>query len=150
VATLFRFNAQGLASAVLGKPAQQNVEFSVIRKVIPAQAGQLLPFHQDVSAFATLLVNMWVPLTKVGGDHPSIQFVRQRISMAEQTELREGEYNQIEINEAYVHGRYGDRLWTVEEAHPGDCVIFLGTTIHRSYCDDAARSTRCSAEIRWS
>jgi hypothetical protein len=56
----------------------------------------------------------------------------------------------IEIEEAYVQAKYGDLLYEVADARPGDCVIFLGTTIHRSANLRDATRPRYNAELRWS
>jgi len=144
-----RIDARALTTNLLGRPSQIVLNSSVIRRVEPDQPDTVVPFHQDVTAFHTMLVNFWTPLTPAGGHYPSHQLVRRRIDMAEQTLIYEGNYNLIEIDAAHVLEKYGADIYTVADAQPGDCVIFLGTTIHRTYIPPTASRNRYSLEVRW-
>lgn len=146
---LFRFNARKLVSDSLGRPVEMDLSSSTVRKVDPADADSFTPFHQDVTAFQRLLVNIWVPLTPAGGDYPTVQFVAKRIQRIEQTMLARPGYNLIAIEETGILERYGDCLYEAAEVAPGDCVIFLGTTIHRSTNMDRATKSRYNLEVRW-
>jgi len=147
---LLRIDAEGIASMILQKPASIDDRHCYIRKVDPNDDETPVPFHQDTTAFRALLVNVWIPLTPAGGDYPSIQFVRKRINKAEQTVIKRGRYNIIEIKEADVLAQYGDLLYEVGDATVGDCVIFIGTTIHRSHNIRRAKQIRYNFEVRWS
>jgi hypothetical protein len=109
-----------------------------------------VPFHQDSTAFTKSLFNIWTPVTPAGGDYPSLQLVRKLVTVAEQTRLFEGEYNLIEIEAERVMEKYGDLLFEVEAAEPGDCVMFYGTTIHRSCNLERSTKPRFNIETRWS
>lgn len=146
---LFRFDARKLISNSLGRPVEMDLSSSTVRKVDPADADSFTPFHQDVTAFQRLLVNIWVPLTPAGGDYPTVQFVAKRIQHIEQTMLSRPGYNLIAIEETGILERYGDCLYEATEVAPGDCVIFLGTTIHRSTNLDRATKSRYNLEVRW-
>jgi len=123
---------------------------SAMRRVSLEHSRNVTPFHQDSTAFQRLLYNTWIPLTPAGGDYPSIQFVAKMINVAEQTKLFEGEFNGVEIDADFVMQKYGDLLRTVDDAEPGDCVMFCGTTIHRSHGLDSAVCPRFNVEVRWS
>ncbi len=146
---LFRFDAQDIVARTLGRPAALDVSSSTVRKVDPSDEDSFTPFHQDATAFQKLLVNIWTPLTPAGGEYPSIQFVTKRIQIAEQTMLERKNYNLIAIEDDHVFEKYGDLLYEITDAAPGDCVIFLGTTIHRSTNLAQATKPRFNLEVRW-
>lgn len=140
--------------AVLKRLALPNLKIdpsvSAMRRVSLERSRNVTPFHQDSTAFQRLLYNTWIPLTPAGGDYPSIQFVAKTINVAEQTKLFDGEFNGVEIDADFVMQKYGDLLRTVDDAEPGDCVMFCGTTIHRSHGVEAAIHPRFNIEVRWS
>lgn len=146
----YRFDASAVMSALLGRDARYDADFSFVRNVRPDNAASFLPYHQDTTAFSRHIANVWAPLTPAGGDYPSLELVRQRITINEQTKFLSARYGLIEIEEAYVQEKYGDLIYEVADARPGDCVIFLGTTIHRSANLRDATLPRYNAELRWS
>lgn len=150
VGRVFLFDPQ----AVLRRLSVPNLKIdptvSAMRRVSLEGSRNVTPFHQDSTAFQRLLYNTWIPLTPAGGDYPSIQFVAKMINVAEQTRLFDGEFNGVEIDADFVMQKYGDLLRTVDDAEPGDCVMFCGTTIHRSHGLDAAIHPRFNIEVRWS
>jgi len=146
---VFEFDAKALISRLMQKSARIDYASSAVRRVNPEKRDSFVPFHQDTTAFTKMLVNIWTPLTPAGGDYPSLQLVRKRISDAEQTRILQGEYNLVEIEESYVFEKYGSLIFDVNDAMPGDCVIFLGTTIHRSFNLDHASKPRMNMELRW-
>lgn len=150
IQSILLFDAQKIMQRVLRYPAALDPDCSILRKVSPSKADSFTPFHQDVTAFMKAVVNIWIPLTPAGGDYPSMQFVRKRISAVEQTETSDGEYNLVEIAQDVVLEKYRDALYTVTDAMPGDCILFLGSTIHRSYNREAATQDRYNLELRWS
>lgn len=150
VAGMFRFDAKRLVREILKYSSELDLKSCVARHVRAGAAQTFTPFHQDVTAFLKAVVNIWAPLTPAGGDYPSMEFVRKRIGRAEQTKITEGDYNLIEIEESYVREKYGDLLYRLESASPGDCVIFLGSTIHRSSNLEAATKDRYNLEVRFS
>lgn len=147
---LYRFDAKALTSAILDTPAGLDRARSVFRRVTPARRESFVPYHQDSTAFAKSLINIWTPLTPAGGEYPSLELVAKRVSRAEQTLIYDGEYNLVEIPADYVQERYKGLIYQVADARPGDCVIFLGTTIHRSANLRAAVKPRYNLEARWS
>lgn len=147
--SLFRFDARQLAADSLGRPVELDPKSSTVRKVDPSDADSFTPFHQDVTAFQRMLVNVWTPLTRAGGDYPTVQFVAKRIQHVEQTMLSRPGYNLIAIEEETILEKYGDLLYEATDVAPGDCVIFYGTTIHRSTNLEQATKPRFNLEIRW-
>lgn len=146
---IYRFDARKLVSDVFGAPGELCYERSVVRRVSPNIKESFVPFHQDSTAFGTALINIWTPLTPAGGEFPSLELVARRVTKAEQTLIQEGEYNLVEISADYVLNRYKGLVYEVGDARPGDCVIFLGTTIHRSSNLSRAVKTRYGLEARW-
>ncbi len=146
---LFRFDAVQIVRDVLKYPASLDLQCCMVRRVSPVTPTTFTPFHQDVTAFFKAVVNIWTPLTPAGGEYPSIEFIRKRITRAEQTKIFDGEYNLVEIDEAVVLEKYGDALFELTTAKPGDCVMFLGSTIHRSSNLRNATQTRYNLEVRW-
>ena len=147
---MFRFDAKRLAREILKYSSELDLKSCVARCVRAGDGKTFTPFHQDVTAFLKAVVNIWTPLTPAGGDYPSMEFVKKRIGRAEQTKITEGAYNLIEIEESYVMEKYGDLLYRLESASPGDCVIFLGSTIHRSSNLAGATKDRYNLEVRFS
>jgi len=82
-----------LFAEILGSGVRFDPRSSVIRRVDPSSAATATPFHQDTNAFGKLLINVWVPLTPAGGEYPTLQLVRRRITWIEQAKLCEGAYN---------------------------------------------------------
>jgi tetratricopeptide (TPR) repeat protein len=146
----YRFDPAVVMSEILGRTARYDAKFSFLRNVRPDSVDSFLPYHQDTTAFGLLIANIWAPLTPAGGDYPSLELVRKRITINEQTKIQGSRHGLIEIEEAYVQAKYGDLLYEVADARPGDCVIFLGTTIHRSANLRDATRPRYNAELRWS
>lgn len=146
---LFRFDPLAIISRAMKKEAALDKDACVIRRVKVDNLESQTPFHQDISAFLKPVINIWTPLTPAGGAYPSLELVRLRVNEIEQTILKQGQYNQVEIEERYVMARYGDRLYQFEAAEPGDCVIFLGSTIHRSSNLRHATQERLSVEVRY-
>lgn len=150
VSQLYRVDLPAIMEKAFDGPSAINVAACVARKVSPNDRESQTPFHQDVSAFLAPVINVWTPLTGSGGDFPSIQFVRKRINAVEETILAAGQYNQVEIAEASVLDRYQALLYEYESPTPGDCVIFLGSTIHRTSNLRQATKDRMSLEVRYS
>lgn len=149
ISQLYRVDLPAIMAAAFDGPSALNVAACVARKVSPNISHSQTPFHQDVSAFLAPVINVWTPLTGSGGDFPSIEFVRKRINWVEETILAAGQYNQVEIAEASVLDRYQALLYEYESPTPGDCVIFLGSTIHRTSNLRAATQDRLSLEVRY-
>ncbi len=147
---LFRFDADAVLKALLMKEVTLDVDASILRKVAPSEDKSFLPFHQDSTAFAKMIANIWTPLTGAGGDYPTLQLIRKRIDYAEQIKLDSIQHHLIEIETDHILKKYQGLLYEIEAAEPGDCVLFLGTTIHRSYNPAGATKTRFSIEVRWS
>jgi tetratricopeptide (TPR) repeat protein len=147
---LFRFDPAAIIQQIVGRPFRIDETLCVGRRVRPERSQSFVPFHQDSTAFSKALFNVWSPMTPAGGAYPSVQFVRKLITIAEQTKLFEGEYNLIEIDADFVRRKYGPLLYEVADAQPGDCVMFYGTTIHRSCNMERATETRFNIETRWS
>ncbi|MFY7960960.1 MAG: hypothetical protein ACOVVK_12855 [Elsteraceae bacterium] len=150
VGQVFLFDPKAVLRLLSLPDLQIDPNVSAMRRVSLEGVRNVTPFHQDSTAFQRLLYNTWIPLTPAGGDYPSIQFVAKMINVAEQTRLFEGEFNGVEIDADFVMRKYGDLLRTVDDADPGDCVMFCGTTIHRSHGLDVAIHPRFNIEVRWS
>jgi tetratricopeptide (TPR) repeat protein len=146
---LYQFDPGGIVEKIVGRPFQIDQKLCVARRVRPDRSQSFVPFHQDSTAFSKPLFNVWAPLTPAGGAYPSVQFVRKLVTIAEQTKLFDGEYNLIEIDADVVERKYGPLLYEVTDAQPGDCVMFYGTTIHRSCNMTQATETRFNIETRW-
>lgn len=147
---LLQFDAPAIIGAVLGGNTVIDPETSIIRKVDPGDNQSFTPFHQDTTAFQKAVVNIWTPLTPAGGEYPTIEFVKRRLASAEHTLETSDGYNLVKIDDAEILAKYKDDLFEPKDVAPGDCVLFLGTTIHRSKNLRAAVKPRYNLEIRWS
>jgi ectoine hydroxylase-related dioxygenase (phytanoyl-CoA dioxygenase family) len=149
-AALLRFDATAVVDALLPAPGALDETHCVVRKVDPGAAHSFTPFHQDATAFHKAVVNIWTPLTPAGGDYPTIELVKRRLSFAEATVHTSDDYNLVKIDDAEILKKYHGDLYEPTDVKPGECIIFLGTTIHRSTNLQAATKPRYNLEIRWS
>jgi len=150
VERLFLFDVREIIEAALNLKMRFDHDASVVRRVDPKDGATFTPFHQDTTAFRKPLVNAWTALTPAGGDYPTMQFVKKRIGVAEQTTMSRPDYALVGLEEEFVLTKYGELLYEPADVEPGDCVLFLGTTIHRSSNLAGAREPRYSLEVRWS
>jgi len=149
-ASLIRFDALAVVNAFLPKPGALDIRHSVVRKVDPGAARSFTPFHQDATAFHKAIVNIWTPLTPAGGDYPTLELVKRRLAIAEATLETSDGYNLVKIDDAEILRKYQGDLYEPSNVAPGECIIFLGTTIHRSTNLKASTKPRYSLEVRWS
>jgi tetratricopeptide (TPR) repeat protein len=147
---LFLFDPKAVMSLLSASDYVIDRKHSIMRRVSPERTEAATPFHQDSTAFQRALYNIWVPLTPAGGAYPTIQFVAKLINVAEQTKITDGEYNRVEIDADFILAKYGNLLRVIEDAEPGDCVMFYGTTIHRTYGVELTSQARFNIEVRWS
>lgn len=147
---LLQFDAAFVINALLPEEGRIDYSASVVRRVDPANARTFTPFHQDTTAFQKAVVNIWTPLTPAGGDYPTMEFVKRRLKSAEDTLPGADEYNLIRIDDKTVLEKFKGEFYEPHDVLPGECIIFLGTTIHRSTNQERATKTRYSLEIRWS
>lgn len=129
-------------------------EQSYIRRVEPGDTesghGLKLPFHQDQHILGCPLMNVWIPLTDCGEDAPSLQVVAcpQNGTIVNQVSDR-NLYAQIgaEISVNWVMRNHAAKL-VAPTMRTGDALLFLGTTIHRTYLEPHMTRRRDSLEVR--
>lgn len=148
--SLLRFDARSIVNALLLAPGTVDERRCVVRKVDPGAAQSFTPFHQDGTAFHKALVNVWTPLTPAGGDYPTLELVKRRLTFAEAPLETSDGYNLVKLDDADILRKYEGDLYAPTDVTPGECIIFLGTTIHRSTNLSAATKSRYNLEIRWS
>lgn len=120
-----------------------------LRRVAAVYPETAVPFHQDVQAFGRLLINAWTPLTIAGGDAPGLELVVARVRDLPDTDAADDQYDTLQISEATVRERFPDDAIVRPEMVPGDVLVFLGTTIHRTYIRPDMSEQRLSLELRF-
>jgi hypothetical protein len=97
----------------------------------PPQPGAALPM--------TLLTTFWVPLDPCGVDAPGLEFVRRRL---------DGLLHFTELNDADLRRRFAPEEFWAPALDPGDGLVFLNGTLHRTYLPPKMRRPRVSLEYR--
>jgi hypothetical protein len=120
-----------------------------LRRVEPSHRESAVPFHQDLNAFGRLMVNVWTPLVPCGRDAPGLEVVARRTPMLIETVAAESQYDALQISDDLIRERFGTDATIRPEMAPGDVLILLGTTIHRTYMTPSMTERRLSMELRF-
>lgn len=142
-----------VAEAALGGHVEIS-PYSFVRRVEPddeeAGAAHRLPFHQDQKILQSSLINIWAPFRDCGVTAPSLEVVARRLFTLEANQSHERNvYGQLgaEIPADQVLKSHGDAL-VAPTLSAGDALIFLGTTIHRTYIVPGMSERRDSVDLR--
>ena len=135
-----------LLNEIFGQTPTINYKKSVIRRVRSDDPASHVPFHQDMRAFGVMGINVWAPLTPAGGEHPGLQLLPGRMRDLIEVEPASGEYSFVKINQTQF--RFDEGLLVTPILAPGDCILFLGDVIHRSYLPPQPGAERMSLELR--
>lgn len=85
------------------------------------------------------LVTCWFPLTPCGLDRPGLEFVRRpQPALLHFTEL----------DDALLRRRFAPHEFWVPALEPGDALVFLNTTLHRTWAHPGMPHNRLSVEYR--
>lgn len=125
---------------------------SWIRTVTPRQIDTAVPFHQDLKAFSRRCINVWTPLTHAGGQAPGLELlpvfvdglVKANGKSRSHYAMHGLEIAEEDLDEAFP----GAELWH-PVMEPGDALLFLSSTIHRTYITSSMRRARRSLELRF-
>jgi len=98
----------------------------------PTRAGSAIPM--------TRLLTCWLPLDSCDGDRPALEFVRCRLDVL---------LHYTELDDATLRKRFAPEEFWVPELRPGDGLIFLNGTLHRTYAQPEMRGDRLSVEYRF-
>jgi hypothetical protein len=98
----------------------------------PPLAGPAIPM--------TSLLTCWLPLDSCAGDRPALEFVRRRLDAL---------LHYTELDDRTLRRRFAPEEFWAPELHPGDGLIFLNGTLHRTYAQPEMRCDRLSVEYRF-
>lgn len=120
----------------------------MLRQVRNDDRASHVPFHQDMGAFGEMGVNVWLPLTPAGDDYPGLELLSGRTRALVEVEVEEtGDvYSYLKIAENQF--RFDEALLVAPILAPGDCILFLGDVVHRTYLPATSTGQRTSLEIR--
>lgn len=122
-----------------------------VRTSTPGEADLVLPFHQDSRIVGVPLINMWIPLSDCGRAIPGLEVVARKLGVMETLPQGTGGNfyagHGLEIDAKTVLDAYEHDLWH-PEFKAGDVLIFLGTTVHRSYVTAGMTGSRTSIDLR--
>jgi hypothetical protein len=97
----------------------------------PLEAGPVMPMTQ--------LLTCWLPLNPCGRDSPGLEFVRTR-----QTAL----LHFTELDDSALRQRFPAQEFWAPALEFGDGLVFLNSTLHRTYACPEMRHNRLSVEYR--
>jgi hypothetical protein len=97
----------------------------------PAERGAPIPM--------TPLVTLWVPLDPCGMHAPGLELVRRRL---------DGLLHFTELDDADLRRRFAPEEFWAPALEPGDGLVFLNGTLHRTCVRPGMRSPRLSLEYR--
>lgn len=97
----------------------------------PAEPGPVIPM--------TELVTCWIPLGACGRDSPGLEFVRRRQSAL---------LHFTELGDAALRRRFPPEEFWAPALEPGDGLVFLNGTLHRTYSTPEMQNNRISVEYR--
>lgn len=156
VAPLSTAGLDQLFSEVMGCERTCGTEQSWVRKKFPpvqSPGPQYQPqsWHQDGALGVrfplepgpavpmTRLLTCWIPLNPCGRDSPGLEFVR-----VPQTAL----LHFTELDDAALRRRFPKHLFWAPALELGDGLVFLNSTLHRTYARSEMRHNRISVEYR--
>ena len=109
--------------------------------------ANVVPFHQDVNAVdPRASVTSWIPLVRCGRKAPGLEVVGRRVSEILPIDPQSLHHRGSEIAAGDIVGRYP---LVHPEFFPGDAILFLNTTPHRSHVTAGMTETRLSFELRY-
>jgi hypothetical protein len=97
----------------------------------PLKAGPVIPM--------TELVTCWIPLNPCGRDSPGLEFVRRR---------QAGLLHFTELEDLALRQRFPPQEFWAPALELGDGLVFLNSTLHRTYARPEMRHNRLSVEYR--
>ena len=97
----------------------------------PAQPGEVIPMTQ--------LVTCWIPLTHCGEKSPGLEFVRRPLHDL---------LHFTELTDSTLRRRFAPHEFWTPILAPGDALIFLNGTLHRTHVHAGMQQHRLSAEYR--
>ncbi len=97
----------------------------------PPEAGPVVPM--------TRLLTCWIPLSACGTDSPGLEFVRRP---------QEALLHFTELDDAALRRRFAAEEFWVPSLAPGDALVFLNGTLHRTCARPEMRQDRMSVEYR--
>jgi len=139
-----------ILTEVFGQEPELDPIRSVLRLVEVANAQSHVPFHQDMRAFGVIGANVWAPMTPAGGDNPGLELIPGRRPTLLPTLSTPGEYDHINIDLDRQDPPIDLATAVAPVLEPGDCILFLGDVVHRSYVPSGRTSERLSVEMRFS
>ncbi len=133
-----------------------NLEQSWVRKKfapanIPDRQYHAQNWHQDGAlgvqfppepgplVAMTRLLTCWIPLSACGTDSPGLEFVRRR---------QEALLHFTELDDAALRRRFAAEEFWAPSLAPGDGLVFLNGTLHRTCALPGMRRDRMSVEYR--
>jgi len=97
----------------------------------PLEPGPVIPMTQ--------LLSCWIPLDACGSDRPGLEFVQRRQSAL---------LHFTELDDALLRRRFKAEEFWAPDLEPGDGLVFLNGTLHRTYARPGMRHSRLSVEFR--
>jgi hypothetical protein len=87
----------------------------------------------------TELLTCWIPLNPCGRDSPGLEFVRRR---------QEALLHFTELDDSALRQRFPPQEFWTPELALGDGLVFLNSSLHRTYARPEMRHNRLSVEYR--
>lgn len=94
----------------------------------------------DAELPMTRLLTCWLPLQACGKDSPGLEFIRRRLDAL---------LHYTDLDDFSLRERFPTAQFWAPELEPGDAVLFLPGTLHRTYVQPAMAYDRLSLEYRF-
>lgn len=147
----------GIAPAILDamamlfrRPLEPMVQGCNVRTASVTDDQSFLYYHQDITPLFTMGVNLWAALDPIDGTRPGLEVLARRQHQA--FPVVPGHIRSAapyRIPDELVRGVYPDDAFVAPTMAPGDGMVFLFSTIHRSIFAPSMRNSRRNAELRF-
>jgi hypothetical protein len=147
---------EALLAGALGSAVAGQMEQAWVRKrYAPAHApegyhpnrwhqdgglGVRFPMSPGPAVPMTRLLTCWLPLDACAGDRPALEFVRCRLDQL---------LHYTELDDATLRQRFAPQDFWAPELGPGDGLVFLNGTLHRTHLHSEMCQDRLSVEYRF-
>lgn len=131
-------------------PLEPMVQGCNVRTASVTDDQSFLYYHQDITPLFTMGVNLWAALDPIDGTRPGLEVLARRQHHA--FPIVPGHIRSAapyRIPDELVRGAYPDDAFVAPRMEPGDGMLFLFSTVHRSVFSPDMPNSRRNAELRF-
>jgi len=135
---------------LFNRPLEPMVQGCNVRTASVQDDQSFLYYHQDITPLFTMGVNLWAALDPIDGTRPGLEVLVRRQHRA--FPIVPGHIRSAaayRIPDELVRGVYPDDAFVAPFMNPGDGMLFLFSTVHRSVFAPGMLNSRRNAELRF-